>query len=390
MGLFSRLFRRKKRRESFVEDWETPIFDREDVNFKDEEQRMNYVRNCLEQMAEAERETKELTGEYSRVTSYLTDMEEIEALPEDERSELNGIARRLVSLEMEKAKYQNKHNRMDDADYYRLRKQENELQEGIEKLKRCESYGAKIKQDLQRLDRERHAYEYMRSDLETTLNNMRGMAVIFLTAFVICVIMLMVLQFGFDMNVQMGYILAVAAVAIAVTVVWMKYMDSDKELRRVQGAVNKLILLQNKVKIRYVNNKNLQNYLYMKYNTNSAAALEKLWIQYQEEREERKEYAEAEAKTEFYQKQLVGKMSNYRVSSPERWIGQPEALLDQREMVEMRHGLIVRRQALRRQLEYNNSVAETARKEIMDVVGKYPAYAVEIMKMVEQYEKEGY
>ena len=74
--------------------------------------------------------------------------------------------------------------------------------------------------------------------------------------------------------------------------------------------------------------------------------------------------------------------------SPERWIGQPEALIDKREMVEIRHGLIVRRQVLRKQLEYNSNVAETARKEIMDIVGRYPAYAAEIMEMVERFEKE--
>lgn len=390
MGFFSKLFRRKKERENIVDDWETLIFDREDVNFKDEEQRMDYVRSCLEQMAEASKETSFLTGEYSRVTSYLTDMEEIEALPEEERKELNGIAGKLVSLERETTKYKNRTNRMNDVDFYRLRKQENDLQEGIEKIKECEDYAAKVKQDLQRLDRERHAYEFMRADLETALNNLRGMALIFLTAFVICIIMLLILQFGFEMNTRTGYLLAGAAVAVAITVVWAKYTESDKELRRVENAANKLISLQNKVKVRYVNNKNLQDYLYIKYNTNSAAALEKLWHQYQEEKEERKEYAEAEAKTEYYQKQLVGKMSNYRVNSPERWIGQPQALIDRREMVEIRHGLIVRRQTLRKQLEYNNNVAETARKEIMDVVGKYPAYAAEIMKMVEHYEKEGY
>ncbi len=382
------MFRRKKHQEDIVDDWETLIYDSRDVNFKDREQRMGYVSNCLEQMAEAARETKALTGEYSQVTSYLTDMEEIEALPEDERSELDGIARRLVSLEQERTKYKSRKNRMNDADYNRMRKQEDELQEGIGKLKECEGYGAKVKQDLQRLDRERHAYEYMRSDLEVALNNLRGMALIFLTAFIICIIMLLVLQFGFEMNTRVGYILAVAAVAVAITAVWMKYVDSDKELRRVERAVNKLILLQNKVKIRYVNNKNLQDYLCMKYGTDSAAALERLWLQYQQEKEERKEYAEAEAKTEYYQKQLVGKMTNYHVAAPERWISQPEALLDKREMVEMRHELIVRRQALRKQMEYNSDVTETARKEIMDVVGKHPAYADEIMEMLDRFEEE--
>ena len=387
MGFFSKLFR-KKRRENTADDWETLVYDRDDVNFKDKEQRIGYVKNCLEQIAEASRETNLLTGEYSQVTSYLTDMEEIEALPEGERTELNGIAKRLVSLEQEKAKYRDKQNRMADADYYRLRKQEDELQEGIGKIKECKSYGVKIKQDLQRLDRERHAYEYRRSDLESALNNLKGMALIFLTSFTLCIIMLLILQFVFEMNTQIGYILAVGTVAVAITVVWMKYMESGRELDRVELAINKLISLQNKVKIRYVNNKNLQDYLYMKYGTSSAAALEKLWIQYQQEKEERKEYAEAEAKTEYYQKQLVGKMTNYRVVSPERWIGQPEALIDKREMVEIRHGLIVRRQVLRKQLEYNSNVAETARKEIMDIVGRYPAYAAEIMEMVERFEKE--
>lgn len=386
MGLFAKLFKRKQRQENSVDDWGTLVYDHESVNFKDDEQRNNYVRNCLEQIAEASKETNLLTGEYSLVTSYLTDMEEIEALPGDEREELNGIARRLVVLEQEKAKYRDRKNRMNDADYYRLRQQEDEVQGGIEKLKECESYGAKVKQDLRRLDKERNAYEYRRTDLENTMNNLRGMSLIFITAFGVCMLMLLVLQFGFKMNAQVGFCLAVAAAAVAITVVWVKYTDSDRELGGVERAINKLIQLQNKVKIRYVNNSTLRDYLYMKYSTDSAAALEKLWNRYQQEKEERKEYAEAEAKTEYYQKQLMEKLSNYRVNSPERWLAQPAALVDQREMVEMRHGLIVRRQALRKQLEYNSGVAEAARKEIMDVVGQYPAYAAEIMRMVEQYE----
>ena len=64
---------------------------------------------------------------------------------------------------------------------------------------------------------------------------------------------------------------------------------------------------------------------------------------------------------------------------------QPAALLDRREMVEMRHELILRRQALRKQMDYNNGVAETARKEIMDIAEKYPAYADEITRMVDEY-----
>lgn len=390
MAFWSRLFgKRKKIRKESPEDWESIIYDRDDVDFRDEEQRSRYITNCLEQMSEASREINLLTGEYAQVTSYLTDMEEIEALPDHEREGLNKIARQLLAQEQECERYRGKENRMGDNEYYQMRKQENEIQEGISKLKECEKYGELVQQDLKRLDRERSAYEYRRLELETMLNNFRGMSFIFITAFIICMVLLIILQFTFEMDTRMGYLMAAGAVVVAVAILVVRYTDSEKELTRVERAVNKLIQLQNKVKIRYVNNKNLQEYLRIKYDTESAAALEKLWLQYQQEKEERKEFAEAEAKTEYYQKQMVSRMNNYRVNSPERWVGHPEALLDPREMVEMRHELIVRRQALRKQMEYNNGVADTARKEIMDIVSKYPAYAGEILAMVDKYDVDG-
>ena len=386
MGFFSRLFGKKKLRENVTDDWENIVYDRDDVDFQQSEQRIEYVTNCLEQIAEATKEMNLLTGEYSLVTSYLTDMEEIEALPEEEREEINRIARRLVALDQERQQYRSKKNRMADSDYYRMRNQEEELTEGIRKLKEGEQYGAKIKQDLQRLDRERHAYEYRRHEIETILNNQRGMAMIFVVAFVICMAMLLVLQFAFKMDAKVGYLLAVGAVCLAITAVWVRYTNEERELQRVGKTINKLIQLQNKVKIRYVNNCNLVDYLYMKYNTRSAKELEKLYHQYLDEKEERKQFAEAEAKMEYYQKQLSEKLSNYRVVTPDRWTRQPAALYEKGEMVEMRHELILRRQALRKQLDYNNNIAETARREIMDIVKQYPTYAPEIMEMVERYE----
>ncbi len=385
MGFLAKIFRKRKRYENNADDWENVVYERDHVDFGSESQRSSYITNCLEQMEEAAKELNLLTGEYSLITSYLTDMEEIDALPESEREELDGIAARLVAVEQEGEKYRGKKNRMTDADYYRMREQEDEIQEGIGKLKESEGYGDKVKHDLRRLDMERHAYEFRRQELETILNNLRGMSVIFVTAFLLCLAMLLVLQFGFKMDTKLGYLLAGAAVAIAVTVSWVKYTDGDRELGKIEMDINRLIQLQNKVKIRYVNNRNLSDYLCMKYGTDSAASLERLWKTYQREKEERREYAEAESRAEQYRRQLLLKLSKYRISSPERWLGQPAALVDRREMVEIRHDLILRRQALRKQMDYNNSVAETARGEIMDIAEQYPDIAAEVRKMVEDY-----
>ena len=389
MGWWKRLFGRKKK-EHIEDDWEQLVYARDDVDFTDEEQRSRYIVNCLEQIAEASKEIDLLQGEYSLVTSYLTDMEEIEALPDAQREEVDRIAGKLTYLEQERARYRGKKNRMSDSEYYQMRKQEPEIEEGIRKLKETEKYSGLIKQDLQRLDREKHAYEYRKSELEGIILNLRGMAVIFLTALVVCVVMLLVLQFGFGMNTFVGYLIAVTAAAIAITVLCVKYFDADREAVKVGRTINKLIQLQNKVKIRYVNNTQLLDYLYIKYHTDSAAKLEKNWQNYQQEKEERKQYAEAEAKTEYYRKQLVEQLAGYRISDPARWVNQVSALLDKREMVEIRHNLILRRQNLRKQLDYNKDVADTAKREIKDVAEMYPAYAQEILHMVDKYDGKEY
>lgn len=390
MGFWSRLFHfgSAKRHDEPENNWEEIVYDHTEVDFTDEEQRSRYITNCLEQMAEASKEINYLNGEYGLVTTYLMDMEEIEALPEEPRMDLNQVANRLVGLDKERKQYLGKKNRMKDSEYFQMRKQEDEVQEGIVKLREAEEYNKLVKSDLKRLDRERNAYEYRREELFTMQTNLRGMTVIFISALAACLLMLAVLQFGFGMNTYVGYLITILAAAVAITIVCVKYMDSDKEIGVVERAISRLIQLQNKVKIRYVNNTNLLDYFYIKYNTKSVEELEKRWKKYQEEKEERKQFAEAEAKTEYYQQELVRQLSKFRVSNPERWINQVEALLDQREMVEIRHGLIIRRQALRQQLDYNNEVAQTARNEIMSVVKEYPQYGVEIMGMVDRYDQD--
>lgn len=385
MGLWQKLFKRKERVREQEDDWEQIVYARDDVDFDEEEERSRYITNCLEQVAEASKELELLTGEYSLVTAYLMDIEEIEALPKEERDKVNRLANRLLALEQERERYRDRKPLLSDAEYYRIRKQENEIEQGIEKIKKEEKYNVLVKQDMQRLDRERHAYQFRREELETIQLNLRGMALIFVVALIICMAMLAVLQFAFEMNTYVGYFVAVLAAAIAITVLCVKYIDANKELARVENAINRLIQLQNKVKIRYVNNVNLLDYLYIKYNTDSGAKLEKCWQNYQQEKEERKQFAEAEGKADYYGRQLVDRLSHYRVTDPARWVHQTRALLDKREMVEIRHELILRRQALRKQLDYNKNVAETARNEIMDVVKLHPNYAKEILDMVDRY-----
>ncbi len=387
MGLFQWLFKSKRVRDT-EENWEEITYSREGINFRSGEERNNYIEDCLEQISEAKKEVELLNGEYSIVTAYLTDTEEIEALPEGEKDTLSITANRLKSIEQERQRYLSKENRMPDSVYYRMKEREHELESAIHKMKDAESYGSLVKQDLQRLSREKQAYAYRKEELYGMLANFKGMAVIFLVALLVCVGILALLQFSMEIDATVGYFVAVIITAAAMTVLCMKYMDAGREVHRVERAQNRLIQLQNKVKIKYVNNTNLLNYLYLKYQVKNATTLEKQFVQYQEEKESRNQYAEAEAKKEYYTKQLLEQLGHYRVRYPERFAARVDALLDRKELVEMRHELIVRRQALRKQIEYNDDVMKQAKGEIMDVARLYPEFAEEIAEKVNKYEKK--
>ena len=363
MGFWKKLFRSKKVKEDKEENWAELVYARKNVDIYDQEQRTRYVTSCLEQIAEASQELENVNYEYSLVTSYLTDIEEIESLPEEEREKVNKIARTLQSLELEYAQYKDKKILISEEEYYQMRRQETEVEEGIDKLKETEKYGTLIKQDLQRLNGELHAYDYRKIELESIMVNFKGMAIIFLTALVICLVMLVILQFGFEMNTYIGYFVSILAGVLAIAVVCVKYMDADKELLRVSKAINKLIQLQNKVKIRYINNINLLEYLYMKYNVDHSSKLERMWVNFLQEKEERKQFAETEGKIESYRSQLLRQLMRYRVKTPERWVNQINGLVDKREMVETRHELIQRRQAIRKQIEYNNEIGRASCRE---------------------------
>lgn len=392
MGLFKKLIAWKKRNEDPVyniDDWNEVVYDRDDLQINNKEQRQEYVKGCMEQIAEASRELDNLQFEYNMVTSYLKDMEEIEALPEQEMEILKECARKIDVLEVQQSNFLNRERRMTDAKFHEIERIESEVQDGYDKLTEAEEYQDLIKRDLRRLDGEKQAYFYRKNDLKRMIEDTRAMAIVCTTAICICIVLLMVLQFGFHMNAKVGYLAVAALGATAITVIFLKNINSVSELERVEGSITKLINLQNTVKIRYVNNTHLLDYLYLKYNVSSAGELGKTWQLYLEEKEERRKYQLAERELDERQKELLHTLRRYQVQDPIIWLHQTAALLDKKEMVEVRHNLIIRRQSLRRRMDYNKEViAGKAQEEIKDLVEKYPKYAMEIMQMVEQYEKK--
>lgn len=390
MGLIQDFWKKKKDRQQkeFPEEqWEEVVYERDELQIHEEGERHKYVEECLKQMGDAYREMELLGGEYNLVTTYLTDMEEIEQLPEDARAELTDICSRMVNLGEEKVHFQERKSRMSEEQYKNIERNETEVESGIQKITEAEEYRKLVKQDLRRLDGEKSAYRFRRAELENELMNIRGMSMIILAAIGVCFAMLLILQLGLEMDTRLGYLMMAGIAAVAITVLFLKYTEGEKELKTVINATNRLVQLHNTVKIRYVNNTNLLEYYCIKFGVRNSTELTKYWNKYQQEKEEKRKYRRTELELDLYQEELIKFLRSVNIKEPARWLRQTAAIVDSREMVEIRHELIMRRQSLRKQMDYNKEVADSARREIMDIATSYPEYAGEITRMIDRYEK---
>ncbi|WP_026520511.1 hypothetical protein [Butyrivibrio sp. FCS006] len=391
MGLFDILKSSDKRddwaKETKLQDWNDIVYTRKDVDIDDPVQRREYIGSCLQQMQEASRELDALEMEYNDVTSHLRDMEEIDALPPEQRAEINECAKKILESQEQQDKFDRRKSRMTDAEFEHMERLQSDAKEGAKKLAEAEDYQKKIRNDLKRLDSEREAYIYQEDDILTAVENDRKLIIAISIALVVIMIFLLFLQFGLGLNVVYGYMVTFLLAAVAVTYLYIHQSNAASELKVVTKSISRLIMLQNQVKIRYVNNTNLIDYLCLKYGVNTSKELTDMYGKYLQERNERAKVEDARRLLDSNQKDLVYMLRHFRVKDPDIWIHQVEALLDHNEEVEIRHSLNVQRQSLRKRMEYNRDiVAGNAKAEIEDMARQYPKYTQEILDMVSRYE----
>lgn len=390
MGLLGKIkgfFKREPETYENVYDWEEETLKRDNIDMHDKKQREHYVKACLEQMSEAARELDALGGEYNLVTSYLTDMEEIEAQKEDVKEQLRTYAKKILDIGNSKERLDKKRHIMKMEDYVRMERIEQYMPDGYNKLKEAEDYQVLVKKDMGRLEGEKHAYYFRRNELINSQKNMKGITAICVGSMLFLIVLLAVIGSAWHLDVSIGYAIAVLVAASALALVFVKFHEAQRELVKVEKGINKLVLLQNTVKIRYVNNTNLLEYLYVKYDVDSSNELKKLWDKYLEENIQREQEKQMQQDMDFNQAALVKILRSCNLADPNIWLHQAEALIDNKEMVEIRHGLIIRRQRLRKQMEYNAKAAQEAQDEVKDIVDKYPEYAEKILDLVSDYEK---
>ena len=151
--------------------------------------------------------------------------------------------------------------------------------------------------------------------------------------------------------------------------------------------LNKATALLNKVKIKFINAANTLDYEYTKFGVKSSYELDKKYRLYEEMKKEQIRMLDMTSSLNSAENELENMLSNLGLYNPHIWLGRVRAIINPKEMVEVRHEINTRRYKLRQQIEYNEKRIDEAKENIKKITLSNPAHSDGAMRVIEMYEK---
>lgn len=398
MGLIERMkrrFRKKSRKHAEEISHESEEQFQEDA-LALEEEKTEFVRKKIkdknlsvedycEQLVVSTRQIEQKKLEYEQVTAYLTDIQLIDQMTEEERDNVQAVAFKLVALNTDREELKQENRNLTQLQFRFMQLHEHEIEDGIANMQEQEKYQADIRSDMQKLQEEKVNLQYEEKYYLEKLHNIRMIAcsVLFLAVIAGAAAGFLYTQYVFD--ILFACLIILLVVAILGTILFIRYRNVNYALAYCKKQQNRAVVLMNKVRLKWVNNTSTLDYMYSKYNVNSSRELNLMWEQYQTILDNEEKFKKSSKELAHYGDLLVKVLGNVGVHDPDIWINQPEALLDPREMVEVTHNLNARRQKLREDMEYDSDVMDMAISAIRDVIAKKPEQAVTVQRILEPY-----
>lgn len=338
-----------------------------------------------DQIVDATYQMEDLRVEYEMVTSYFTDIQTIEQLPQNVRQQVIDIAKKIAFLENETTQFLRSDDRISDENFRMIQGIEKELSGVFGQLKDLEDMDMKIKRDLKHLEAEKSAQEYTQNSIEEQQSKLRLFQVVFGTVAALLVATLAIVGVLTETSLLMPILLILLVVVIMAALSVISYRNLSYEFKMSEVKENRAINLMNKVKIKYINNTSTLEYLYDKYKIKSLRELEYLYDQYLIMVDEVRKFQRSTGDLRELSDNLTKLLFAYGVKDPDIWIKQSAALMDNREMVEVKHSLNVRRQKLREQIAYNEELRLSGLKDIKEMLKANPELRDQVRRELELY-----
>lgn len=331
------------------------------------------VQDFCEQLVDVSYHMEDLKREYQVVTSYLTDIQRIEELPIEMANDLIDNAKRIEMLDKSRNTYLQSENLLSMEQYKTIARLEDEVVDTIKTLNEMEVRDGMLKSDMSHLEGEKESLKYRRKDCAVGVERLRGVLGTVLILFFITALAMIWFALTTQTNVTMYALILGAVVMVIFAACYAKYVDYKREIKEADAKYKRAVSLLNKVKAKYINNTSTLDYIYEKYGVHSSKELEYMWAQYDTMNKDAMRYSQANNDFRVYCDQLVKKLTSIGVKDPLVWPKQTNALIDRREMVEIKHSLNLRRQSIREKLATCEKIRDNAKIAIKASVELNPA-----------------
>lgn len=301
---------------------------------------------------------------YQKITAHLSDIQRIDMLPSEDRQNINEVARKVLSLTKIRKQFQDSDEVVKDAQLNTLSRYEKDVANDIIKIKECEEYQDKINEDLELLINEKKQFDSKLNNINMLKGHYKKLGITSYIMILILFISIIILKTYSEIQLNMPFFLTIIFGGLLGIYVISGYKRTDEKRKTMEIKINRLIVLQNQVKIKSANNLNLLNYYYEKYNVASMAELKIIWKEYVRIEDMLSSYRGNTQSLNNYQEELTMTLAEFGITYPDFWNHFPEPLVNEKEMVEIRHEFNKKRKLARMEIDNYSKEIEEVMKEI--------------------------
>ncbi|MCR5272390.1 MAG: hypothetical protein K6E13_05335 [Lachnospiraceae bacterium] len=381
-------FRRKKKQPTIDLDEEIDSLYLSPEDRNDPHKVQHYVFQRCEQILEANKEMEQELSEYRLVTQYINDISVLDELPKSDKKAIAHLADGIVSLEKSRADMVRKSKvNIDEATYKIMQINEEDIPDAIRRLRENETWENTVKRDMQYLEAEKTRWNYLKSSLERQQTILKYASYILIGLFAVALIFLSFVQFALEIDMSLAWMIVTFIFCLAGVLIFVRMQNNSTEIVQAHVNANYAITLNNKLTFKYVNVKNAVDYSCEKFKVHNSYELNYMWEQYLLATKERNKLSDMDFDMEYYAGRLVKELKKHNIHDPQIWVHQAEALVNKKEMVEVKHNWILRRQKLRERVAYNKDNINKQRAEIDELLQDEETATDELRSIVESLDK---
>lgn len=333
-----------------------------------------FILSSCETLLETIRSQETIKKEYESVTEYLKDIQTINAALPQTQAIIENAARQIVNLNKELERYRGKIGSLTPAQYHKMERYEDIMPGEIKKMEENELYFTQIKSDLRHLENEKKQIRKEERNIKAQQKYLKKLSITVGVLFILLIGVFIGFAFAFKVDMTIPYALAVGLTAVSMAYIFLEGNKNKASMELCGRKMNKAITIENKVKIKYINTSNLLDYLRQKFDVEDSNQLRYQQGEYFKAKEAERQFQDNNRRLESYQQKLTVTLNKLELRDSEIWCYQAEALVNPKEMVEIRHRLNVRRQKLRVQVENQNKLIEKIKGEVSALVERQPQY----------------